>query len=173
MKKTTATTVGGYNKLQIKSVKEVCNILAETINSVLKKSESKIWHGSPVWFLDGNPVVAYSVRKDGRVSLMFFSGQSFKTKGLISEGKFKAAEVFYTNVKEVKITLLKKWLKESKEIQWDYKNIIKNKGRLTLIPNTHRNYNYPKMQQRIKRSEKEINSGLGLRGNLDDLEKLV
>ncbi len=131
MKKTIATTVGEYNKLQVKGVKEICNVLAETISKGLKKSESKIWHGSPVWFLEGNPIVAYSVRKDGRVSLMFFSGQSFKTSGLTPEGKFKAAVVFYTTTKDIKVTLLKKWLKESKEVQWDYKNIIKNKG----VPN--------------------------------------
>jgi hypothetical protein len=133
MKKTIATTVGEYNKLQVKGVKEICNLLEETINKVLKKSESKIWHGSPVWFLEGNPIVAYSVRIDGRVSLMFFGGQSFKTSGLTPEGKFKAAEVFYTTAKDIKVTLLKKWLKESKEIQWDYKNIIKNRGLLKKI----------------------------------------
>ena len=99
----------------------------------LKKADSKIWHGSPVWFIDGNPIVSYSVRKSDEVSLMFFSGQSFKTSGLTPEGKFNAAEVFYTTAKDIKVTLLKKWLKESKEIQWDYKNIVKRKGVLERL----------------------------------------
>lgn len=103
------------------------------IHKNLKKSESKIWHGSPVWFIDGNPVLSYSVRKDGKVSLMFFSGQSFKEKDLKPEGKFKAAEIFYTDVKEVKITHLKKWLKKAENIQWDYKNIVNRKGVLKRI----------------------------------------
>jgi hypothetical protein len=98
---------------------------------------SKVWHGSPVWFINENPIVAYSTRsKVGvveKVSLMFFSGQSFKTSGLMPEGKFKAAEVFYANAKDIKVVLLKKWLKESKEIQWDYKDIVKNKGKLNRI----------------------------------------
>ena len=64
---------------------------------------------------------------------MFFSGQSFEEEKLKPEGKFKAAEIFYKDVKEVKITHLKKWIKKAESIQWDYKNIIKNKGKLHLI----------------------------------------
>jgi hypothetical protein len=59
---------------------------------------------------------------------MFFSGQSFDETDLKPEGKFKAAEIFYTNKKEIKITHLKKWLKKAVSIQWDYKNIVKRKG---------------------------------------------
>ena len=131
--KTIAQSVKEYNGLQVENVKAICDLLEKVINTNLKKSESKVWHGSPVWSLDGNPIVAYSVRKDGRVSLMFFSGQSFKEKDLKAEGKFKAAEIFYSGVKEIKITKLKSWLKKSRGIQWDYKNIIKNKGVLNKI----------------------------------------
>ncbi len=133
MKKTTATTIAEYNKLQEKNAKNICNVLAIEIDKHLKKSESKIWHGSPVWFLDGNPIVAYSTRKNGNVSLMFFSGQGFGEKELKPEGSFKAAEIFYTDEKEIRLTQLKKWLKKAKEIQWDYKNIAKTKGVLKKI----------------------------------------
>ncbi len=64
---------------------------------------------------------------------MFFSGQSFAEKDLQAEGKFKAAEIFFTDVKDIKITHLKRWLKKAKEIQWDYKNIVKRKGVLEKI----------------------------------------
>lgn len=133
MQKTKATTISEYNKLQSKKIKEICNFLQSNIDKNLKKGESKIWHGSPVWFLEGNPIVSYSVRKDERVSLMFFSGQGFDEKDLKPEGKFKASEIFYTDVKEIKITHLKRWLKKSSLIQWDYKNIVKNKGVLNKI----------------------------------------
>jgi hypothetical protein len=126
-------TVSGYNKEQIKSVRDVCNVLRIHIDKQLKKSESKIWHGSPVWFIEGNPIVSYSVRKDGRVSLMFFSGQSFDEKDLKPEGTFKAAEIFYTDVKEIKITSLKRWIKKAVTIQWDYKNIVKRRGVLKKV----------------------------------------
>lgn len=131
--KTIAKTIPEYNKAQNEEVKMICDFLELNINKFLKKNESKVWHGSPVWFINGNPIVAYSVRKNSSVSLMFFSGQSFDEKDLQPEGKFKAVEIFYTDIKEIKITHLKKWLKKAEAIQWDYKNIVKNKGRLTLI----------------------------------------
>jgi len=34
---------------------------------------------------------------------------------------------------EVDTTLLCKWLSESREIQWDYKNIVKRKGSLERL----------------------------------------
>ncbi len=131
--KSISATVAGYNNSQKENQKAICYLLEKVINTNLKKSESKVWHGSPVWFLDGNPIVAYSVRKDGRVSLIFFSGQGFKEKDLKPEGKFKAAEIFYSDVKEIKVTKLKSWLKKSMTIQWDYNNIVKRKGVLVKL----------------------------------------
>lgn len=131
--KSLATTISQYNKIQTSNLKEICSFLENTINKNLKKSESKIWHGTLVWFIGGNPIVSYSVRKNNSVSLMFFSGQSFEEKDLKPEGKFKAAEIFYTDIKEIKITNLKKWLKKAVDIQWDYKSIIKHKGLLKKL----------------------------------------
>lgn len=131
--KSTAKTISEYNNIQLVQIKKICDFLESNINTFLKNSESKVWHGSPVWFIDGNPIVSYSVRKDGKASLMFFSGQSFDEADLKSEGKFKAAEIFYTDVKEIKVTHLKRWLKKAKDIQWDYKNIVKRKGVLKKI----------------------------------------
>jgi hypothetical protein len=36
---------------------QICTTLATIITANLAQSESKIWHGHPVWFLDGNPIV--------------------------------------------------------------------------------------------------------------------
>lgn len=127
------TTIKQYNNAQNKILKKICDFLELNINKNLKKSESKVWHGSPVWFIEGNPVVAYSVRKGDKVSLMFFSGKSFDEPDLKPEGKFKAAEIFFNDVKEIKITHLKRWLKKAREIQWDYKNIVKRKGVLIRL----------------------------------------
>lgn len=121
-----------YNIAQAKSDKAICDLLAETITSQLKDAENKIWHGHPVWFLDGNPVAGYSKLKDS-VRLLFWSGQSFEEEGLSPEGKFKAAEARYTSVDEVKVTVLKRWLKKSIAIQWDYKNIVKRRGVLERL----------------------------------------
>ncbi len=107
-------------------------MLEKNISGELKKAESKVWHRAPVWFIDGNPVAGYAVRKDS-VQLLFWSGQSFKTPGLEVEGTFKAAQARYKDVTDIKVTVLKKWLAESKKIQWDYKNIVKNRGKLGKI----------------------------------------
>jgi hypothetical protein len=85
-----------------------------------------------VWFLDGNPIVGYSKLKDC-VRLLFWSGQSFTTRGLAREGTFKAAEARYTSAAQVDERLLAQWLAESREVQWDYKHIVKRKGKLERL----------------------------------------
>lgn len=121
-----------YNNTQKGEDKKICKTLSDEIDKALKKSESKLWHGGPVWFLDGNPIVGYNKRKVG-VTLLFWSGQSFKAKGLKKEGSFKAAEKNYVTVDEIVLKDLRAWLRDSKIIQWDYKNIVKRKGKLVKI----------------------------------------
>ena len=111
---------------------EICNLLSETICANMQEAENKIWHAHPVWFLDGNPIVGYSKLKTC-IRLLFWSGQSFEEPELQNEGSFKAAEMRYTKVEEVSIKDLKRWLKKSKAIQWDYKNLIKRKGKLERL----------------------------------------
>ncbi len=126
------TDIALYNAAQSAEYKKICLKLKQVISEELKKAESKVWHGSPVWFLDGNPIVGYSVRKRG-VQLLFWSGQSFTDTTLKPEGSFKAAEMNYTQSDEIKITELRNWLKQAKRIQWDYKNIVKRRGALVKI----------------------------------------
>lgn len=85
-----------YNDSQSAEDSEICNKLADEITRHLPDAENKIWHGHPVWFLDGNPIAGYSKLK-GSVRLLFWSGQSFDEEGLQVEGKFKAAEKRYTS----------------------------------------------------------------------------
>lgn len=113
--------------------KKICVELAKQIDAVLPKTaESKLWHGGPVWFLDGNPITGYFVVKAG-VRLLFWSGQGFDEKGLTAQGSFKASQFDYTNVDQIIPKDLKRWLKKGAAIQWDYKNIVKRKGKLVKI----------------------------------------
>ena len=122
-----------YNENQALNYKNVCDLLAHEIEKNLLESESKIWHAHPVWFLDGNPTVGYSSQKPG-IRLMFWSGADFEEKGLNVVGKkFKDASVFYTEVQEIDCTDLRRWLKKAKEIQWDYKNLIRRNGRMERL----------------------------------------
>lgn len=117
-----------YNDLQSTSDKEICNLLTKTIRDSLPKAENKIWHVHPVWFLDGNPIVGYSKLKNS-IRLLFWSGQSFDEIALKKEGSFKAAEIRYTSVNHIYTKDLKRWLKKAEAIQWDYKNLIKRRGK--------------------------------------------
>jgi len=121
-----------YNSRQPAGDKEICDLLSAEISRNLPEAENKIWHAHPVWFLNGNPVVGYSKLKDC-IRLLFWSGQSFDEEGLQKEGSFKAAEVRYTSAKEINKDDLKRWLEKSRQIQWDYKNIVKRKGKLERL----------------------------------------
>lgn len=121
-----------YNDAEAQKYREICDLLASEIDRGLPEAENRVWHGHPVWFLDGNPIVGYSKLKDC-VRLLFWSGQSFDEKGLSPRGKFKAEEVRFTEVSQVDVANLARWLAKARDIQWDYKNMVKRKGRLERL----------------------------------------
>jgi hypothetical protein len=126
-------TIKEYNNKQTASDKAICDLLQAQIDKNLPKAESKIWHAHPVWFLDENPIVGYSKLKSG-VRLMFWSGVSFEEDKLQpGTGKFKDASITYTSKDEVNVKDLKRWLRKGAEIQWDYKNVVKRKGKLERL----------------------------------------
>lgn len=59
MSKNIATNILEYNKLQTADVRKICDFLELNISKSFKKSESKIWHGSPVWFIEGKTDIIY------------------------------------------------------------------------------------------------------------------
>jgi len=125
--------IKSYNDRQLGIDQKICNLLASLIDSELTEAESKIWHSHPVWFLDKNPTVGYSKQKRG-IRLMFWSGAGFDEENLNVKGaKFKDASIFYNEMSEVNTHDLTRWLKKSREIQWDYKNIVKRKGKLERL----------------------------------------
>ena len=127
------TEIQNYNQQFSSDDREIVEKLVKIINENLPEAENKIWHSHPVWFLEGNPIVGYSKQKAG-MRLMFWSGKSFEEKKLnILGGKFQDASVFFNSVEEINENDLKKWLQKSREIQWDYKNIVKRKGQLLRL----------------------------------------
>ena len=123
------TEILTYNKKQTAADNEICDLLANTIDSVLKKAESKIWHAHPVWFLDANPTVGYSKQKKG-IRLMFWSGKDFEEDLLNVKGeKFKDASIFYNDFSEIKIK--------------DLKPIAKSKFRFNSRKIAFGNWEYP------------------------------
>ena len=125
--------IKAYNNNQTANEKAICDQLVTLIDSELTEAVSKIWHAHPVWFLNGNPIVGYSKQKAG-VKLMFWSGADFEENDLNVKGvKFKDASVIYNSVAEIEANDINRWLNKSREIQWDYKNIVKRKGQLERL----------------------------------------
>jgi len=121
-----------YNNQFEGSLKVICIKLIDLINQKMKNATSKMYHGVPVWFIEENPIVGYSKKKNG-IALLFWSGQSFSNKGLSPIGNFKAAEKVYTKIEETNESEINKWLDEAPSIQWDYKNIRINIGELRRL----------------------------------------
>ena len=121
-----------YNDALDATNKAICAVLAAEIDRALADAENRIWHRNPVWFIDGNPVAGYDKLKHC-VRLLFWSGQSFDEDGLKNEGSFKAAEARYTDVAQVDVEALQRWLGKARDIQWDYQNIVKRKGNLERL----------------------------------------
>jgi len=128
-----AQEIMAYNQAKEPADKAICEVLAREISKHLPEAENKIWHAHPVWFLEGNPITGYDKLKSG-VRLMFWSGADFEEEGLNHVGKkFKDASVFFTSVDEINLKDLKRWLIKAKDIQWDYKSIVKRKGKLIRL----------------------------------------
>ncbi|HYG50857.1 MAG TPA: DUF1801 domain-containing protein [Flavobacteriales bacterium] len=125
--------IKAYNSSQSAADKAVCTALAKALDEYLPKAESKIWHAHPVWFINENPIAGYSKQKAG-IRLMFWSGASFDEEGLKpGTGKFRDASAVYTSIDEINLKDLKRWCTKAKKMQWDYKNIVKRKGKLEKI----------------------------------------
>lgn len=129
--------IRAYHERLPSPFQKVADDLFVIINENLPKAENKIWHAHPVWFLDGNPIVGYSLQKPG-IRLMFWSGADFNEFALSKVGgKFKDASIFYQHPEEINISDVQRWLQKSISIQWDYKNIVKRKGKLELLINNY------------------------------------
>lgn len=122
-----------YNNLQSIEEQPICNTLASLFAENLPEATSKIWHAHPVWFLEGNPVAGYSKLKNG-IRVLFWSGASFNEPQLqLGSGKFKDASITYTNIVQINTEDITRWLEKARDIQWDYKNIVKRKGQLERL----------------------------------------
>ncbi|AKH32433.1 hypothetical protein XF24_00068 [candidate division SR1 bacterium Aalborg_AAW-1] len=126
--------IQAYNDKQSAEERNICETLSQTINIFPGWTEAKLWHGHPVWFIEGNPIVGYDKLKSC-VRLLFRSGQSFDEDILTAEGSFQAADIRYTQSDHIDIKSLARLLQKATLIQRDYKNIVKRKGKLEKLTN--------------------------------------
>lgn len=140
-----APDITAYNAAHSAADRKICSALARHIDAHFSKLgdtagavERKIWHRHPVWFLDGNPIVGYHPIKSPvpSIRLLFWSGQSFDEPLLLPSPpntRFKSAAAHFTTAHDISARDLARWLKKSVQIQWDYKNIVKRKGKLIRL----------------------------------------
>ncbi|HEY3859405.1 MAG TPA: DUF1801 domain-containing protein [Gammaproteobacteria bacterium] len=119
---TSPATVAAYISDLDPTHATICRVLRKQINADLPKATSKLYHGSPVWFMGENAVVGFSSAKAG-VKLMFWNGKTFKEEELVPVGKFKAAEIVFTDKKEIDSKSLRRWLKKARTDIWDFAGI--------------------------------------------------
>ena len=125
-------SIEDYHAALAREDRAIRDALRLAIDRALPDADAKLWHAHPVWFLNGNPIVGYSKLKGG-VRLLFWSGQSFAAPGLTPEGSFKAGEVRYAALADIDPRALAIWLAEARVVQWDYRNIVQNRGRLDRL----------------------------------------
>jgi hypothetical protein len=116
--------VAAYSRAQTPAFRKVCDVLRGLIDKDLPKASCKVWHGSPVWFIDDNPVVGYSVAANS-VNLLFWNGQAFDESGLATVGKHRAAQAKFATADEVDTRVIRRWLKKAKADVFDSRAFFK------------------------------------------------
>jgi hypothetical protein len=112
--------VAAYSQAQPLEFQTICERLRELIDAALPNATSKVWHGSPVWFIDENPVVGYNATAKS-VNLLFWNGQAFGEPALKPVGKYRAARAVFSVAEEIEPKLIRRWLKKSKADVFDSK----------------------------------------------------
>jgi hypothetical protein len=112
--------IASYAQAQPLEFRTICDRLRELIDSALPKATSKVWHGSPVWFIDENPVVGYNATSK-TVNLLFWNGQAFAEPALKPVGKYRAAQAAFSGAGEIEPKVIRRWLKKSESDVFDSK----------------------------------------------------
>jgi hypothetical protein len=111
-----------YNTSLEASHREIAQTLCDLISKSLPNAEGKVWHGHPVWFIDGNPILGYSLKKAG-IEVLFWSGKSFATAGLRPVGKYQAAGIAIDSLGDV--AKVSTFMADALSVQWNYKDLPK------------------------------------------------
>ena len=116
--------IAAYSRGQSLAFRTICDVLRELIAAALLKARSKVWHGSPVWFIDENPVVGYNTTGK-TVNLLFWNGQAFDEPDLRPVGKYWAVQAVFGDAAEIDARMIRRWLKKAKSDVFDSKAFFK------------------------------------------------
>jgi len=104
--------IGAYARGQTPKHAEICRALRAVIESAAPKATARIWHAMPVWFVGENPIVGYKASAK-YVNLLFWNGQAFDEPALTAAGKFRAAQIQYTDTADIDEKALRRWVKKA------------------------------------------------------------
>jgi hypothetical protein len=104
--------VAAYAQARPPAFRTICDALRELITTALPRATARVWHGSPVWFLEENPVVGYNATAK-TVNLLFWNGQAFDEPGLKPVGKYRAAQAVFRDAAEIDPKVIRRWLKKA------------------------------------------------------------
>ena len=117
-----------FDLSQTPELAAVCKVLRAEIDVALPQADAKIWHGAPVWFLEGYPVVGYSI-KAKKAALLFWNGQALGEPMLKPMGKHFAAEILFSHVSELDVPAIQRCLaKAGKNVFKDYASFREGRG---------------------------------------------
>ena len=119
-----ANQITAYSQAQPPAFRSICDLLRELIDTALPRATSKVWHGSPVWFIDDNPVVGYNATAKA-VNLLFWNGKAFDEPGLKPVGKYRAAQAIFRDAAEIDPKVIRRWLKKAKSDVFDSRAFFK------------------------------------------------
>jgi hypothetical protein len=117
--------IAAYSEAQPLPFRTICDALRELIDTALPRATSKVWHGSPVWFIDDNPVVGYNATAKA-VNLLFWNGQGFDEPALAPVGKYRAAQAVFSDAAAIDAKVIRRWLKKARSDVFDSKTFFKN-----------------------------------------------
>ena len=116
--------IAAYSQALTPELRAICDKLRELITAALPETVSKVWHGSPVWFLEENPVVGYSATAKA-VQLLFWNGQAFGDPALQPVGKYRAAQAVFADAAQLDPKVIRLWLKKARSDVFDSKAFFK------------------------------------------------
>jgi hypothetical protein len=119
-----ADPIAAYAEPQTPAFRAICEALRPLIDAALPTATSKVWHGSPVWFIDDNPVVGYNATAKG-VNLLFWNGQAFDEPALKPVGKYRAAQAVFDDAAAIDAKEIRRWLKKAKADVFDSRAFFK------------------------------------------------
>jgi hypothetical protein len=122
--------IAAYSKSQSSEFSAMCEKLRVLIDAAMPSATSKLWHGSPVWFIDDNPVVGYNAAAKS-VNMLFWNGIALGEDALQPVGKYRAAQAIFVDADEIDSRTVRRWLKKAKSNIFDSKAFFKKRREKT------------------------------------------